>query len=266
LPLKAMGCRRLVLSVGCAVIAGAFAQRVGAGGPLDVDVAAYGGAEDVHFSSCNGSTTMPVRYGGVGADVRFYPEMLGRGPLAERGDEEERYRGLRIAAGAAVEYASGRTAEASGSLQNAAIVQVAGPRLGVHATLGYDARYIGFHAGAVLFTPINYNGIGDLDDDGLPDLLLRLGTLDEMRLELGVGAYSPAVIARPGGYIGLGFAPYRDWDVCVRYANARSGGDVANTKLDLELRMPVSDPLKIGVGMALQGSKPEGRLIAAASF
>jgi hypothetical protein len=244
-------------------------------------VTGYGGQDSYRYSSCDGSTRMPARYGGVGVDIRYHPEHAGApraevqpAPDSDPADVESAPHGFAASAAVATEYVSARVSECDGYYCGTSPVgsRVEGLRHGERATIGYDWRYFGIHGGVNLHTPLEPNRIGGFGQSGFPEFLLRFGRLDVVRFEAGLGSYNAPTLLRPGAFLGLGFATHNGWDFVWHYGMhwvAPGKDEEGNPRLDLALRAPVSDTWRIGAGLALSTGQqllPEGRLTLAASF
>jgi hypothetical protein len=278
--------RRIVLSLCCASFVAACPHLVGARGPGEIEVTGYGGQDSYHYVGCEGGprSTIPARYGGIGVDLRHHPDWqqrpkppagVDRAPGSdEREDVERLPRGFALSAGVATEYVSAQISECAPAMNcglNQVGKDVSGLRYGARATIGYDWRAVGIHAGASLNTPMKSNRIGGFDQSGFPELLLRFGTLELVHFDFGLGSYNAPTILRPGAFMGIGFVPKQGWDVALHVGGSTVdpwGTEQGTTRFDVALRAPVGENWRVGGGLSVDTTNglPHGPATVQASF
>ena len=266
--------RRVALAtVACGMFA-AFTSRSEAQDRLSVDVEAtpYGGTTSGHLPSrggCAFAPTVGTTFAGVG----------GRARLRQHADDD-RTRGLSVTAQGAVEHQSNSLHAQGSDMQRAVPGDQAMGAAGVH--VGYDWRYVGFHAG-VIAREVNGEPSVPCDSGSadpaclaratypgtrvtvFPDLRVRGGPSDGLHGEVGVGAYTPAMLHRPGVHIGLGYSTRAGHDLTARCGVQSTVGDDRALRCDLSGALPVHERVTLGLGGAVVPSDERVNFDARAS-
>jgi hypothetical protein len=239
--------RRLWLGGGLALVCALSAHRAGAGDdPVEIEASPYVGRASGRFQpppysgGCDAAypPAAAVRYAGLGAQVRYRPEGKRSGQLLIGSAALEHHRYSLLDPG-------------SGGETN-----VPSPlwRSGAGLRYGYDWEYFGFHGGALAFQEFGEIGPGArYGRPSLtlwPDILLRFGTLDLLRIELGLGADSTPMLMRPGLYLGVGLARPKGWDFALHYGIVDSFHSSGGTRLDGRVKIPISERIRVGLGGA----------------
>ncbi len=235
----------------------AFTARAGADDPsLQVDITAYGGTASGQFqrAGCSGHPpAAALHYQGAGAQMRWRPHNNRGGFLVGASAALERNSYSLLSPGS-----SGETNVPPVSARGAGGVR-----------LGYDGDWIGLHGGAFVFQefgevrtvgcPAGTTGCTSLPtavygSPGLtfwPDLMVRFGSLDSFRFELGAGTYNVPTLLRPGLYAGMGYALPLGWDFATHFGYTDSFHGNGGGRLDLAVKMPVLEALRVGLGGAV---------------
>ncbi len=256
--------RRSTLSLLSAGIFAAFTSRSEAHDPtpVDVEAAAWGGTASGQLPArggCAFAPTVGTTLGGVGGRVRVRP-------IATRADPDH---GWQMSAQGAVEYQS-NTALAEGSDHQTAVPDNQ-PLAGGAVDVGYDWRYFGAHGGILVRQtygapeiPVNDTGTEARPDQAtypnttasaFPQVSLRGGPVDGFHGELGVGAYTPAMVMRPGLHAGLGYSTRSGYDVMGRCGLQSSTRDTGALRCDLSGAVPLNEQVSLGVGGAVVDSE-----------
>ncbi|HEY8041227.1 MAG TPA: hypothetical protein VIF15_15580 [Polyangiaceae bacterium] len=235
-----MRARRGLLFTGLTMFVVSATHPVGAGGPWEAEAGAYGGSTTGHMAC---GPDMRIAYGGGGGEVR-YAGIRGAGAS----------QGFAFDAGALAEYerAWPTSCNSNSGCGNDAWSGVAPS---ARARVGYDWSWFGFRLGAILWSqPQTLRGIQLLP---VPDLALRFGSLDAIRLAVGFGAYDLPTYLRPGLYGGLLF-PSGGSDIGVYLGAHYSLADSIALREALTLRAPLSAHLWLRVDLALMESVDVG--------
>ncbi len=247
----------------------------------DIEFEGHGGTSSgqvpVHQGGCLFAPTTGIRYGGGGARVRFRPQ----------GTPQQPRHGTEFAVQGAVEYQSFETlAEGSGGSREAPESQVFG---GGGATVGYNWRWVGVRAGSLVFNRIpraslqcasgepyreNCPARAQYDSPEVtvwPDAQVRIGPLDTVHGEVGIGAYNLATVLRPGAYLGLAWANPNGWGVAAHVGVHNTFGNQAHVRGDLAVTVPVHSNFRVTAGGAVSSGEtdrvePEGRLAGEVRF
>jgi hypothetical protein len=258
------GTRRWTLSLLTAGIFAAFTSRSEANDPtpVDVEASAWGGTASGHLPArggCAFAPTVGTTLGGAGGRVRVRPG-------ASRAEPD---RGWQMSAQGAVEYQSNTTL-AEGSDRQTAVPDNQ-PMAGGAVEVGYDWRYFGAHGGVLVrqtygapSIPINDMG-GDVRLDqatypstavsAFPQVTLRGGPTDGFHGELGIGAYTPAMVMRPGLHAGLGYSTRAGYDVMGRCGVQSTTRDTGALRCDVSGAVPLNEQVSLGVGGAVVDSE-----------
>ncbi|HEX9295473.1 MAG TPA: hypothetical protein VF881_06545 [Polyangiaceae bacterium] len=255
----------------------AFTARAGAGGEsLQVETSVYGGSASGQFprAGCSGHPpAAALHYAGAGAQVRWRPHSLRAGFVAS-------------AAGAIERNAYSLLSPGSAGETNVPPVHARGA---AGLRFGYDDDWLGLHGGGLAFqefgevdtavcpagapscTSLPQAVYGSPGWRLWPDLMVRLGSLDAFRFELGVGAYGVSTLLRPGLYAGMGYARPLGWDFAAHFGYADSFHGKGGGRLDVGVKMPLVEGLRIGLGGAVSEgyedrSELEACLILEATF
>lgn len=260
--------RRTTLAALTACVFAAFTSRSEANDPTDVELSAtpYGGTTSGRLparAGCAFAPSMGTTFGGLGgaARVRVHPQ----------GD---RTTGLTIAAQGAVEHQT-NTLRGEGSDHQTAI-PADQPMAAGSVTVGYDWRYFGVRSGVIAREVYDgpqfpsgcepYSSEADyqrcLRDatyprtrvSVFPEVVLRGGPSDGLHGEVGVGAYTPAMLLRPGAHVGVGYSTRAGHDITARCGMQNTMGDNGAFRCDVSGAMPASDRVTLGVGGAVVNS------------
>jgi hypothetical protein len=180
----------------------------------------------------------------------------------------EEQRGLALTAGAAAEARSySLIACASGGCGGSgAVVPRSRVVVGGGGLFGYDDRYVGFHAGALAWQRFASGSDPAPTWSWVPQLVLRLGRLESVHGDLGLGSYDAATILRPGAYVGLSWVPLLGWE-CSVHAGVHQTFDGANgLRGSLGVKAPLAARVKIGFTLSASSGngdsiQPEGELV-----
>lgn len=267
--------RRVALAtVACGMFA-AFTSQSEAQDRLSVDVEAtpYAGTTSGHLPSRGGCAFAPsvgTTFAGVG----------GRARLRQHADDN-RTRGLSVTAQGAVEHQSNTLREPGSDMQRAVPADQVMGATGV--TVGYDWRYVGFHAGVIArevygdpSVPCDASTMGSsaclaqatyprTDVTLFPDLRLRGGPSDGLHGEVGVGAYTPAMLHRPGAHVGVGYSTRAGHDLTARCGVQSTVGDDRALRCDLSGALPLNEVVTLGLGGAVVNSDERVNFDARAS-
>jgi hypothetical protein len=239
---------------------------------VDAEVAPYGGTTSGHLPSrggCAFAPTVGTTFAGVGGRVRFRQHA-----------DDNRTRGLSVTAQGAVEQQSSTLRAAGSDMQRAVPDDQPMGAGGVH--VGYDWRYVGFHAGVIAREVVGEPSVpcssGSSDAACLagatyprtdvtlfPDVRVRGGPSDGLHGEVGVGAYTPAMLLRPGVHIGLGYSTRAGHDVTARCGVQSTVGDDRALRCDLSGAMPIGERVTVGLGGAVVPSDERVNFDARAS-
>jgi hypothetical protein len=256
LPLR----RRVVLvTVACSMFA-AFTSPSAAQdrNSIELEAAPYGGTTSGRLPSrgaCAFAPSVGTTFGGIGAKVRY-----------RQHPHDNRTRGFSVTAQGAIEQQSNTVLAAGSDMQRSVPDD---QRMGAGGVnVGYDWRLVGFHAGLiareVIGAPsIRCAGRNDFTEclaeatypdtrvAPFPDARVRLGPSEGFHGEVGVGAYTPAMLLRPGAHIGFGYATREGHDVTVRCGAQFNVGFHGGGRCDLSGAMPVSENVTLGLGGAV---------------
>lgn len=243
-------------------------QRVG----VDVEATPYGGTTSGHLPArggCAFAPTVGTTFAGVGGRVRYRQHA-----------DDDRTRGLSVTAQGAVEYQA-HTLRAPGSDMQRAVPDdgVAGA---AGVSVGYDWRYLGFRAGVigrqVVSDPTVPCDANSADAACLaratypnthlsvfPDVTVRAGPSDGFHGELGAGAYTPAMLLRPGAHVGVGYSTRRGHDVTARCGFQSTVGDEFPFRCDLSGSLPLNERVTVGAGGAVVNTEDRVNFDARAS-
>lgn len=250
--------RRRSLVVLTLAMGAAFTSRSEANDPINVDLEAtpYGGTSSGHLPSRGGCAFAPsagVTYGGIGGRVR----------VRQRVDRADPTRGATVTVQGAAEYRSHELlAEGSDhqrALPDNRVMGAAG------ISVGYDWRYVGVHAGVIARQVYGEPSVpcesNSADASCLaratypstavsifPDVTVRGGPSDGLHGELGVGAYTPAMLTRPGVHLGVGYTTRSGWDAAARCGVTNPIGDDRAFRCDLSGAAPVGERVTVGLG------------------
>lgn len=199
---------------------------------------------------------MGATYGGLGARVR----------VRQHDDPNDAQHGLAVTGQVAGEYRSHQLIEEGSDHQQGV------PDNGVMAAgslaVGYDWRHFGLHAGAALRSVYGPPSIPcdastatadcltratypTRDVAVFPDVTLSARFTGGLHTELGVGAYTPAMLLRPGAHVGIGYATPSGADVTARCGLQNVTTDSNAVRCDLSGALPVSDRVSLGLGGAV---------------
>ena len=98
-----------------------------------------------------------------------------------------------------------------------------------------------------------------------PDARLRGGPSDGLHGEVGVGAYTPAMLHRPGVHIGLGYSTRAGHDLTARCGVQSTVGDDRALRCDLSGALPLNEVVTLGLGGAVVDSDERVNFDARAS-
>ena len=87
------------------------------------------------------------------------------------------------------------------------------------------------------------------------DIYLRGGPTDGFHGELGIGAYTPAMVMRPGLHAGLGYSTRAGYDVMGRCGVQSTTRDTGALRCDVSGAVPLNEQVSLGVGGALVDSE-----------
>jgi hypothetical protein len=184
--------QRGVLVVGAALFVVSSTHYVGAQGPWEVEGNVYGGSASGHMAC---GPDVRVAYGGLGGEVRY---------LGVKGAGQN---GIAADLGGVVEDQRMQPIHCLGTQCNGGTAEGWAP--GARARAGYDWTSFGFRVGALVWTAQNPGGPQAVL---VPDVNLRFGRMDRVRVVGGFGAYDFSTYERPGFYCGLLVASH-GWEV-----------------------------------------------------
>jgi hypothetical protein len=244
--------RRGVLFGGLVALV-ASAGRTAVGAPVDIEGAGYGGTASGGWA-CGPDAR--VKYGGGGAEVHVRE--------GERGQPDH---GWNASFGGAIEGRSFTALDCGGACNDAGapIVVPSGGAVGAGvARIGWDGRWFGARGGVNVFEVWNKH-----DDRGptvlvIPALTLRLGLLDGLRFEGGLGSYDVPTMTRPGLWAGLGYVFAPGWEATIHGGVHQTFDGGGGARGALALACPLADDVQLTAGFALsEGSgsrvEPEGQ-------
>jgi hypothetical protein len=225
-----------------------------ASGPGELEVTGFGGSVPSRMTC---GPDVRVKYGGAGAAL-----------AAHLGDDPARRPGTGFVAGAGGALAYDhlllyRPCDPSSS--DCSPPQSYGEGV-LGGRLGYDWSWVGFRVGALLwFRPDGVGGVVPF-----PDLSLRLGDIDRVRVVAGLGAYDVPTMVRPGLYGGL-LAPLEGgWELDVHVGQHLGMAGLSSVRAHAGLRAPLGPRSGLTLGAAAWinevGSGPEGDIGWAAGF
>jgi hypothetical protein len=129
--------------------------------------------------------------------------------------------------------------------------------------LGYDWSWIGFRVGGLIW--IRPDGSGGAVP--FPDVALRLGDVDSLRVVAGLGSYDAPTMLRPGLYGGLLVpldAGVVRWELDVHVGQHLGMAGLSSVRAHAGLRAPLGPRSWLSLGAAAWmnevGSGPEGDL------
>jgi hypothetical protein len=261
--------RRVTLSLLAACVFAAFTSRSEAHNPVEVELSAtpYGGSTSGNLPArggCAFAPSMGTTFGGLGAAAR----------VRVRPDANDRTTGLTVAAQGAVEHQT-NTLRTEGSDHQTAI-PADQPMVAGSATVGYDWHYFGVRTGAIareVYDEAQYpNGCDAFSTSAsaadqqrclagatyprtrlhvFPEVVLRGGPSDGLHGEVGFGAYTPAMLLRPGAHVGIGYSTRAGHDLTARCGLQSTVGDTRGLRCDVSGALPVSDRVTLGLGGAV---------------
>jgi hypothetical protein len=245
-----MPCRRGLLLLGVTVFVLLALQptwAVCAGGPVDVEASGYGGSVPTHLAC---GPDVRLRYGGGGGLVGAHLGRAGTGADAEDRRGVPEGTGFFVGAGGAAEYVAPSLIACDGS-KDCTVPAPYGQGVLV-GRVGYDWHPVGIRVG----------GLVSFNQDGsrfFPDLSLRLGATNRIRVMAGLGSYDVATMLRPGGWIGLVMPLGAGWDVALHtgahgsawiFGNPTLGGSTGY-RTQVAVRMPLDKRLWLQLGEAV---------------
>jgi hypothetical protein len=250
----------LVLGVAAAFTSRGEAQQ---GAAVEVEATPYGGSATGHLPPtglCAFSPTIGTAFGGLGARARV------RAPSGVDNPAER----WTATAQVAVE-AQSHVLLAAGSDGQRNVPRDQAMAAGAVA-LGHDWRYVGFDVGLgareVFNNPVTPSGASFASEADrhraetyettrgafYPTASLRVGRLDGFHVETGFGAYSPALLLRPGLHLGIGYATAAGHEVMLRLGGQVTSYDnVLNEpapRIDVSGAWPINRRVVLGAGVA----------------
>ncbi|MDB4928520.1 MAG: hypothetical protein JWM10_1004 [Myxococcaceae bacterium] len=257
--------RRWVRVALVAGVAAAFTSRGEAqqGVAVDVEASPYGGSTSGRLPPsgvCAYSPRVGTAFGGLGARAR----------VRLMDDGNDRHHGLAVTAQAAVE-AQSHTLLAPGSDGQVNIPRdqaMAGGSLAV----GYDWRYVGLQLGVgareyhdnpdspcttATGAPSCIRAAQYTSTRALfyPDVALRVGRAAGFHVDAGFGAYTPAVLLRPAGFMSLGYATNAGHELAIRCSAQAVGSGDFSPRIDLSGAWPIGRRVIVGAGVAAVSSE-----------
>jgi hypothetical protein len=225
---------------------------------VELEATPYGGTTSGQLPSrggCAFAPTVGTTFAGLGARARLHQHHDG-----------DRTRGLSVVVQGALEGQSHRLLAVGSDMQRDLPADQTMAAGGL--TVGHDWRYVGIHAGGIVREVVDGP---DLPCDAaradaaclarasyprtranfFPDLRLRGGPSDGLHGELGVGAYSPALLLRPGVHLGVGYTTRRGHDLTARCGLQSTVGDARAARCDLAGSLPLSERVALGLGAAV---------------
>lgn len=207
----------------------------------EVEGVGYGG------TTAGGWICGPVgraNYGGVGARVR-----VAENPGRFGGT------GLTGEAAAAVESESSTTH--CRSTDSGCITDRSNVMGGAHARAGYQWEVFGFEAGATAFQGHDLQSDTKPSIGVFPDAEIAIGPRTVARGVLGIGSPTATTLRRPGAYLGADVALGK-LELQARAGVFRAGpalADDANTRADVALYIPITEPLSLRIGGGFGGNE-----------
>lgn len=245
--------KRAFLMLGVAGLFATGVTRVGATTPAQIDVEGYGGASSGEWT-CGPAAR--AKYAGVGGNVRVY--------VSETDAGEREPEGLSVHAGGGVES---RGYEPTGSEpppgEPAEVLPPTRALAGARAGLGWDSRYFGVHAGAMIFQRWDDANARVPVLTPLPELDLRFARRRGLHGGLSVGSYDVPTLFRPGGSAYLAYMGESGWLLDVRGGPHLIFDEDPGFRGALSFRHPIGSFVSLGAGAAVNGGSqwlPEGRL------
>jgi hypothetical protein len=277
-----MSLRRFLLTLGLLLLLFSAAHRASAGTPVDVEAGGYGGSSSGAWA-CGPRAS--AKFGGIGGEVQVRPfesspstppapaTSDGEAASDTSGEVTPRDEGFVASGAGAVEYREYDLVHCNDSDCGAdgTPVPPSGLLFGANLKAGYDWRWIGFRAGALVWEEFDDNEDRKPLVRALPDVALRIGPRDVIRGELGLGSYALPTLLRPGAYAGIGYSPAPRWDLALHGGIHRTFDDSGTARFDLALKAPLGARVQIGAGAALsEGTlgrvEPDGRLFFVGAF
>jgi len=235
-------------------------RPVGASSPADVELAGYDGMGSGQWA-CGPKAR--VRYAGIGGRARFFPSESSTEGTTGGGRQPELEHGLAVTAGVAVE---GRGYRLLACYDPPCSVPPESIAAGGFALLGYDGRIFAFHAGPLLWQRFVSSTDSHPAVNVFPDIEFRLGRVDRLSMDFGLGSYDAPTILRPGGYLGLAWAVAPGWQCALHGGvHATFDGDLG-IRASFHLRAPLTQHVQVGFGFAgstgaRDGIEPEGQVL-----
>ena len=127
--------------------------------------------------------------------------------------------------------------------------------------LGYDGRWIGIRAGAMVFPRWAVQTDSNTTVYALPTVDLRVGRRSVVWGSIGFGAWDSSTLFRPGAYLGLGFGDPRSLSAEFHLGANLVFDDEIGGRVDGRIRYALTDLVGVGLGVAGQGGSrllPEG--------
>ena len=227
----------LVLGLGGLVVS---AAHPAIGAPLDVEAAGYGGTASGGWA-CGPDAR--VKYGGGGGEVRVHSK-------ATTDDPESGWSG---ALGGAVEDRAISYLDCGQECGSSPPPTVtSGGVVGAGAAkVGYDWRWFGVRGG------VNAYEVWDARSDArptllaLPSLIVRGGRVNGFHVEGGLGSYDVPTIMRPGLFLGAAYDFEPGWEIALHGGVHQTFDGSGGFRGALTLKLPVTDAVQIGAGLAL---------------
>ncbi len=265
--------RRAKLGTVVVGIFAAFTSRGEAVDPISVEVEAtpFGGTTSGRLppralpaGSCAFAPVAPTvgtTYGGLGLRARVRQHTSSADP---RG-------GFAVTARTAVEHQENETLREGDEHQRG--VPPSQSMAAGSITLGYQGSTFGLHVGGSLrqrygepSSPCRPHNLGDIQAGCreraeyptstntvgfYPELALLWGAATGPHFELGVGAYTSAMLLRPGAHAGIGYATASGYDVTGRCGLQNTGNNGDALRCDLSGAMPLTRRVSVGLGGAV---------------
>jgi hypothetical protein len=240
--------RRLVLCAGVTLFVVFATHRVSAGDPWEVEGGGYGGGGTGHIAC---GPNVRVAYGGAGGEARYSAARTGDrvGFAGDVGGVVEAQRQWPVDC---VNTPNGEDTPGITCKQNFASGVVPTGR----ARVGLDSAYFGLRAGVLMFGEPKY-GQG-LRYSPLPDVELRLGRSDGIRVPLGFGAYDLPTYLRPGAYTGLFLPAGGGWDCGVHVGIHYLTQGTLSVRETLTIRAPLTPHLWLRTDFGLTEAQNTG--------
>jgi hypothetical protein len=225
-----------------------------AGGPGELEATGFGGSVPSRMTC---GPDVRVKYGGAGGTFATH---LGADPRQRPGT------GFAVGAGGAVAYDHLLLYRPCSPSSSDCTLPTSYPEGVLGGRLGYDWSWIGFRVGALIW--IRPDGSGGAVP--FPDLSLRLGDADSLRVVVGLGGYDVPTMLRPGLYGGV-LAPLgRGWELDVHVGQHLGMAGLSSVRAHAGLRAPLGTRSWLSLGAAGWmndvGSGPEGDLGWGARF